>query len=90
MSTKESIDDELKKYFTPPRDDNGSGVTPPGAGTITGRVWGICDELATPERGGWNRVRLKDVMRVAFCDQKIEPNTVSTQYGFWKKYHKHG
>lgn len=60
-----------------------NGVTRPKPGTATGTVWEICDELSAvagkPAARG-------DVMQ-AGKDRGLNPATIATQFGRWRKFH---
>lgn len=64
--------------------DTKNGVTRPGQGTATGRVWEICDTIqagATPE----NPITRARVIKAAEAED-INVSTAATQYGRWRKY----
>lgn len=60
-----------------------NGVSRPGAGTATGAVWDIADELSAvagePAKRG-------DVMQAAE-EKGLNKATTATQYGRWRKFH---
>ena len=60
-----------------------NGVTRPGSGTSTGKVWDIADDLSRKSGGPAKRA---DVMKVAE-EAGINAATVATQYGKWRKFH---
>lgn len=60
-----------------------NGVTRPTAGTKTGRVWEIADELSAAKGGPAER---KDVMERGKAED-INPSTVMTQFGRWRAFH---
>lgn len=67
---------------TTPARDTANGVTRPKAGTKTGRVWELADQMSEANGG---RARRKDVM--AACEaEDLNAATAATQYGRWRKY----
>lgn len=58
-------------------------VARPGPGTATGRVWEICDQLS--KKAGQPAAR-GDVMK-AGEKEDLNPATIATQYGRWRKFH---
>lgn len=58
----------------------GSTPKPPKAGTITGRVWEVCNDLASK-----GEVKRAEVLK-ALPD--VNYHTVTTQYGHWRTWHK--
>ncbi len=60
--------------------ESASTPKPPKAGTITGRVWEVCNHLAL--KGEFKR---GDVLK-ALPDMNY--HTVTTQYGLWRAWHK--
>lgn len=65
-----------------PKDER-NGVTRPKAGTQTGMVWDICDELSKAANAPAERKPVVDRCTAA----GINPSTAATQYGKWRKYH---
>jgi hypothetical protein len=63
--------------------DISNGVTRPKAGTATGRVWQICDELSAASNAPAERAQ---VIAKATAEG-INAATVATQHGKWRKYH---
>jgi len=63
-----------------------NGVTRPKPDTATGRVWAICDELSAST--GKPAVR-GDVMKAGEAEG-LNPATIATQYGRWRKFHNLG
>lgn len=66
-----------------PKQPKENGVTRPSAGTTTGRVWEIADNLSNIT--GEPAVR-KDVLEKTRAEG-IKDATASTQYGRWRKFH---
>jgi hypothetical protein len=62
--------------------DQANGVTRPGAGTKTGRIWEIADGMSA-ELG--KPVGRKAVLEAA-TGEDINAATAATQYGRWRKY----
>ena len=60
-----------------------NGVVRPNAGTSTGRVWEIADELSAKQG---SPVARKDIL-AATAAESINPATAATQYGKWRKFH---
>jgi hypothetical protein len=58
------------------------GVTRPAAGTKTGRVWEISDELS---KAAGKPIPRKDVMEKGE-KEGINPATIATQYGKWRVF----
>lgn len=67
----------------PPVKDEQHGITRPKAGTQTGRVWEIADEISTQKGEPAPRKEVLDV----FMNEGGNPSTGATQYGRWRKYH---
>ncbi len=63
--------------------DNKNGVTRPRAGTTTGRIWEISDDLSRKVGAPAKR---SDVMDTA-KSEGINLSTAATQYGRWRRYH---
>jgi len=66
----------------PPKQPAQNGVTRPKAGTKTGRVWEIADELSTSD----GPAARKDVMAASEAEG-LNTATIATQYGRWRKFH---
>ena len=60
-----------------------NGVSRPRAGTQTGRVWEIADELSN---AAGEAAKRSDVVKTAEAEG-INVSTVATQYGKWRKFH---
>lgn len=75
--------EEKKEVVTAPKQPEQNGVRRPKAGTATGTVWEICDELSAA--AGKPAAR-GDVMQ-AGKEKNLNPATVATQYGRWRKFH---
>lgn len=60
-----------------------NGVTRPKDGTKTGRVWEIADELSAQQGSPAPR---GDVMKAGEAEG-LNPATIATQYGRWRKFH---
>lgn len=77
-----------KKENTEPKPvvekDIRNGAQRPRPGTLTGRVWEICDELADGSKG--ELPARTAVMEVA-DKEGLNANMVSTQMARWRKYH---
>ena len=69
-----------------PKQPRQNGVTRPRDGTKTGQVWAICDRLSKEAGGPPARA---GVMK-AGQEAELNPATVSTQYGRWRKFHNLG
>lgn len=72
---------KAEKLVKPPKDRQ-NGITRPSAGSKTGRVWEICDELSA----GGERATRKEVVAQAEAEG-INGSTTVTQYGKWARYH---
>lgn len=68
---------------TPAPKDISNGVARPKAGTATGRVWQICDELSSASNAPAERAQ---VITKATAEG-INAATAATQHGKWRKYH---
>lgn len=66
---------KTKKTSTPK--DQKNGITRPKDGTVTGRVWDLCDK----HKGERAAVIAEGTTR------KINLATITTQHGKWRKYH---
>lgn len=73
----------MAKTKTPAVKDVQNGIARPKPGTKTGRIWEIADELSA--QLGQPAPRRK-VLEVAI-NENMNPATVATQYGRWRKYH---
>ena len=60
-----------------------NGVTRPAAGTQTGRIWVISDNLSS-EAG--KPIERKAVIAKAL-EENLNESTAATQYGRWRKFH---
>lgn len=60
-----------------------NGVTRPRAGTTTGRVWDIADEISAAKGEPADR---KSVIEKVVAEE-INASTGATQYGKWRKFH---
>lgn len=68
--------------------DTKNGITRPGEGTITGRVWGIADAIsATANEDGSKSPAMRAPVLNAAVAEKINESTAATQYGKWRKFH---
>lgn len=63
--------------------DRKNGVTKPEAGTKTGRVWELCDEISAREK----RPALRGELLEAGLAEGMSKGTLATQYGKWCTYH---
>ncbi len=63
--------------------DTKNGVTRPGAGTKTGRVWDIADKISAKT----NEPAMRKPVLDEAVKQEINESTAATQYGKWRKYH---
>lgn len=68
---------------TKPERPSQNGVTRPGEGTATGRIWEIADELSAQANEPAKR---GDVLKVAE-EEGLNAATAATQYGRWRKFH---
>lgn len=66
----------------PPKDEQ-HGVTRPKAGTSTGAIWAIADEMSAAAGAPAAR---KDVLAAA-VSSGLNVSTAATQYGRWRRYH---
>ncbi len=65
-----------------------NGVTRPGDGTITGRIWAIADEIsAAANEDGTKAPAMRAPVLNAAVKEKINESTAATQYGKWRKFH---
>ena len=58
-------------------------IKPPGEGTISAKVWGICSKIQEGQRGRWPS--LDQVLNRAIKDG-INAGTATTQYRRWRKH----
>lgn len=65
------------------KNEQQNGVSKPKAGTKTGRVWEISNELSAAQGSPAAR---KDVIERASAEG-INPATIATQYGRWRQFH---
>lgn len=82
MAKEEATKAETAEKAKPVKDEQ-NGIVRPKAGTATGRVWEIADELSA--KAGAPAPR-KEVLGVA-QKEDINVSTAATQYGRWRKYH---
>ena len=62
--------------------DTKNGVTRPGSGTKTGRIWEIADTMSAELQAPAGR----KVVLEAAEKEEINSATAATQYGRWRKY----
>lgn len=60
-----------------------NGVTRPSAGTQTGKVWAIADAISTAN----NRPAKRSEVLEAGQKENINPATITTQYGQWRRFY---
>jgi hypothetical protein len=82
MAKKKATETEAPEKVKPVKDEQ-NGIVRPKAGTATGRVWEIADELSAKAGAPTPR---KDVLEAA-QKEDINVSTAATQYGRWRKYH---
>lgn len=63
--------------------DISNGVTRPRLGSLTARVWTICDEQSAAANAPAERAKVIEQATA----EGINPATVATQHGKWRKYH---
>ncbi len=63
--------------------DIANGVTRPKAGTLTARIWTVCDTLS----GAANAPAERAKVIKACVAEGINAATAATQHGKWRKYH---
>jgi len=63
--------------------DIANGVTRPKLGSLTARVWTICDELSAAANAPAERAKVIERATA----EGINAATVATQHGKWRKYH---
>lgn len=63
--------------------DTRNGVTRPKAGSLTARVWAICDEQSNAANAPAERAKVIEQATA----EGINAATVATQHGKWRKYH---
>jgi membrane protein involved in colicin uptake len=63
--------------------DVANGVTRPKAGSLTARVWQICDEQSTIAGAPAERAKVIEQASA----EGINAATAATQHGKWRKYH---
>ena len=83
MADNEKEVEAPEETQTKPKRPSQNGVTRPGEGTVTGRVWEIADELSAQEGEPAKR---GDVLKATEAEG-INPATAATQYGRWRKFH---
>jgi hypothetical protein len=81
-AAKEPKPPKPPKPVKPPVDSQ-NGITRPVAGSKTGRVWEIADELSAAAKAPASR---KEVLAKAEAEG-INPATATTQHGRWREYH---
>jgi|TARA_R110000744_G_scaffold17537_2_gene47421 hypothetical protein len=68
-----------------PKQPSANGVSRPRDGTVTSRIWIVCDELKGLCGVDENPARSK-VMEI--CEAEgINKSTVATQFGKWRRFH---
>lgn len=60
-----------------------NGIVQPGAGSTTGRIWDISNDLSAAAGAPAKRA---DVLK-ACQEEGINASTAATQYGRWRKFH---
>lgn len=60
-----------------------NGVTRPSAGTQTGKVWAIADSISQAN----NRPAKRSEVLEAGQKENINPATITTQYGQWRRFY---
>ena len=65
-----------------PAKDEINGIVRPSLKTITGRIWNLSDTISRK----FSRPALRREVLEACKDEAINPATVATQYGRWRKY----
>lgn len=60
-----------------------NGISRPGAGTATGKVWEIADSISQATGKPASRKSVLEDAQAA----GINPATAATQYGRWRKFH---
>lgn len=63
--------------------DRRNGVTKPAAGTATGKVWEIADFISNQKQAPASRKEVVEAAEKA----GLNPSTVLTQYGRWRRYY---
>ena len=83
-ATEEKAAKAPKKEKAPkkPKAPQQNGVSRPGEGTSTGKVWGFADSLSAKEGKPASR---KAVLEMC-ATEGINPSTAATQYGRWRKF----
>lgn len=66
-----------------PAREKQNGVTRPTAGTATGNVWAIADKISNTN----SRPAVRAEVTKAGADAGINPSTVTTQFGQWRRFH---
>ena len=66
-----------------PKQPQQNGITRPRDGTLTCRVWEICDSLSASTKESAKRA---DVMKQGEAEG-LNSSTVATQFGRWRKFH---
>lgn len=83
MAKAKATETEAAEEKAKPVKDEQNGIPRPKAGTKTGRVWEIADELSAKKGEPAPR---KEVLETA-NGEDINIATAATQYGRWRKYH---
>ncbi len=93
MDQTPETQDNTTKAVTPPPGvtpppavtpkDIANGVTRPKLGSLTARVWAICDELSAAANAPAERAKVI----LAGVAEGINEATIATQHGKWRKYH---
>ncbi len=93
MDQTPETQDNTTKAVTPPPGvtpppavtpkDIANGVTRPKLGSLTARVWAICDELSAAANAPAERAKVI----LAGVAEGINAATIATQHGKWRKYH---
>jgi len=77
-------DTEKKEQEQKPVAPERNGIRRPRAGTMTGRVWEIADEISEAKGEPAQR---KEVIDVYVDQEGGNPSTCTTQFGRWRKFH---
>lgn len=60
-----------------------SEIKPPGKGTISSKVWGICEDIKRKQKG---RMPSLDQVLSRAIHEGINAGTATTQYRRWRKF----
>lgn len=63
--------------------EKANGITRPSAGTATGKVWEIADSISATN----NRPATRAEVVAAGAEAGINPATVTTQFGQWRRFY---